>query len=199
VGAAARSGCATGLLRQADTNAFASFYTAVIDGLRALLVLPICAFAGPRRTPTITGGQAGLRAAGDEQRRNGSLTAVIRALKRRNAGSVSRVHIRAAVKKSLGDLRVPAPGRHVERGALFGVASFIHPRSCSNQCADNVAAARHGAFVRYEVQRRVSAYVGVGAQAKQQLDHSQILLRRRVVKKGSAVPVSDTSQCRIGQ
>ena len=117
--------------------------SAVIAG-GALLVPPIRAFAGLRRTPNISGGQAGIRAAGDEQQSNGGLTAVIRALKRRNAGSVSRVNIRAAVQKSLGDLRVPSPGRHVERGALFGVASFIHPRSCSNQCADNVAAARHG-------------------------------------------------------
>ena len=41
--------------------------------------------------------------------------------------------------------------------------------------------------------------VGIGAKAKQQLDHSRVPLCRRVVKEGSAVPGWDMSQCRIGQ
>ena len=141
-------------------------------------------------------------AARDQQRHNASFPAILRALKRRISGLVSRVDVGATLQQSLGDLRIPPPGRHVERAALFAIASCIHLRSCSNQCADNVSAACHAAFVRYAVQRSVSArclYIGVGAKSKQQLDHPQVSLRRRLMQKGPPIPAMDMSQCWICQ
>jgi len=174
-----------------------------IPGRRgALSASPICAFASPRRPPTIRERQENIRAARDEQRSDARFTAVLRAPKRRISGYVSRVNVRAAVQQGVGYLRVPSPGRHVERGAPFGAAGHIHLRSRPNQRPDDVATAGHLAFVRHAIQRSAPAwnpYVGVGAKAKEQLDHPQAPVRRRVVKKGSAVPVVDVRHCRIGQ
>ena len=170
-------------------------------GYGALLASPVRALAGPPGTSTMRKRQPGDRAVRDQQRSNPSHTAVLRTPKRRDSSLVSRVDVRATAYQGLGDFRVPSPCRHVERRAVLGIASCIHLCSGSNQGADNVAAAGQAALVRHRVQGSVSAPglpVGVGAEAKQQLERAQVPLRRRVVKKGSTVPVMDTSQCRVG-
>lgn len=112
------------------------------------------------------------------------------------------MNVRAAIQERLGDFGVPAPGGHVEGGAVFGRASRTYLRSCLNQCADNVAATNFLAFVGHAVQRCVPAgglHIGVDAKAEEQFDDPQVSVGCCVVKEGPTVPVIDMSERWIGQ
>ena len=120
-----------------------------------------------------------------EQRGHTGLATVDRAPKRGVAKAVSRLDSGAAVQQGPGDLYVPSPGGHVQRGAMLDAVAGVHLRAGLDQRAHDVCATTDPALVGKAIEWSVTTVVGdvgPGSKTQKQLHDGQVARGRRPVQ-----------------